>query len=713
MGSLETPVGVDVRDRLLATAAQDVVHALRASAATVYLVRPEPPKLMLIATAVVVSSLGVGPIEHIPVDDPVYATAAAYRSGDTTTAYSIDFLGEHPEEAISIPFPFTAFSAPVGGVGVMTAFWINGPREPTAEERRQLAEVSGRLGRELEQLAARRVPMTPPAVPRVHAAESGLAEGQGAAAIDNAPLVYHLHRLAVQLNHVSDGREAAALACARVMSAVDADAMAVTQIKGDRLVIAAAEGCSHLFLRELEGQLLISASTPEARAVAHRRQLTYAPGAALTRGRVGSGDRDDYAWVVLPLLGGSGVVVGTCSIGSEQPGISKTAPFALATLLGQALERTAADGARHALAQQLQRTLLPRVLPQCAGIRSTSRYVPTGGIDLGGDWYDLVTLADQHSVTALVGDVQGHDIQAAVVMGQLRAAVRAYATEGHHPGTILGRINRFLWESSHLMCTCACMQIDLDTGVAQLATAGHQPPIIRDPAGCYWNSNSGLDIGVPLGVDPDSSYMVTEAILEPGTLLALHTDGVISQEETQSDIMEAAIKFSGADELETLADELIRRRSNRMTDDAALLLLQFEGPPAHARIRQLEITQNDLRGAHRARSAVHGWLYEWEMGHVAEKMELLVSETVTNALIHAATDVHVCARGYSDCVRVEVRDSDVHPARQETSPLQDDDPAESGRGLLIVDALADRWGNSPSGRGKTVWFEVAAEPSCP
>ncbi|WP_344396887.1 hypothetical protein [Streptomyces asiaticus] len=246
-------MGVDARDRLLATAAQDVVHALRASAATVYLVRPEPPKLMLIAAAVVVSPLGVGPIEHIPADDPVYATAAAYRSGDTATAHSIDFLGEHPEEAISMPFPFTAFSAPVGGVGVMTAFWINGPREPTAEERRQLAEVSGSLGRELEQLAAQRVPMTPPAVPRVHAAESGLAEGQGAAAVDNAPLVYHLHRLAVQLNHVSDGREAAALACARVMSAVDADAMAVTQVKGDRLVIAAAEGCSHLFLRSWKG----------------------------------------------------------------------------------------------------------------------------------------------------------------------------------------------------------------------------------------------------------------------------------------------------------------------------------------------------------------------------------------------------------------------------------------------------------------------------
>lgn len=709
MGSLETPTGVEVRDRLLAAAAQDVVHALRASAATVYLLRPEPPKSMLIAAAVVVSPLGVGPIEHIPVDDPVYATAAAYRSGDTATAHSIDFLGEHPEEAVSVPFPFTAFSAPVGAVGVMTAFWINGPRKPTVEERRQLTEVSDRLGRELEQLAAQRVPMTPPAVPRVHAAESGLAEGREAGAINNAPLVYHLHRLAVQLNHVSDGREAAALACARVMSAVDANAMAVTQVKGDRLVVAAAEGCSRLFLRELDGQLLSNASTPEARAVAHRRQLTYAPGAALTRGRVGVGDRDDYAWVVLPLLGGSGVVVGTCSIGSEQPGISKTAPSALATLLGQALERTAADSARHALAQQLQRTLLPRVLPQRAGLRSTSRYVPTGvGIDLGGDWYDLVTLPDQHGVTALVGDVQGHDIQATVVMGQLRAAARAYAAEGHHPGTILGRINRFLWESSHLMCTCACMQIDLDTGVAQLATAGHQPPIIRNPAGCYWNSNSGLDIGVPLGVDPDSSYTVTETILEPGTLLALHTDGVINPEETQSDIMEAAIISSGDDELETLADELIRRRSNHMTDDAALLLLQFEGPPAYARIRQLEITQNDLQGARRARFAVLAWLHKWEMDQMADKMELLVSEVVTNALIHAATDVHVCVRGYADCVRVEVRDSDVHPARPGASPLQDGDLAESGRGLLIVDALADRWGNSPSGRGKTVWFEVAA-----
>ncbi|MFJ8720461.1 ATP-binding protein [Streptomyces sp. NPDC093269] len=90
---------------------------------------------------------------------------------------------------------------------------------------------------------------------------------------------------------------------------------------------------------------------------------------------------------------------------------------------------------------------------------------------------------------------------------------------------------------------------------------------------------------------------------------------------------------------------------------------------------------------------------------MADDEELLLSEIVTNGLVHGDSDVYVYVRKYPERLRVEVRDSDPHPAAAVTVP-REEDQAEGGRGLVIVSALASAWGNSPSGRGKTVWFEL-------
>jgi anti-sigma regulatory factor (Ser/Thr protein kinase) len=721
------------RDRLLALAARRTMRELDASAVTVYL--REPDGQTLSAAVVTVTPLGVGTVERVPVGDRTYASAAAYQSCQIATAYSVEEVGGHPDLAVIAPFPYTVTAAPLrlstGCIGTLTAFWPQAFHESADGEMRFLDEAARELGRELEALAAAGVPMEHEGVPTVISPEPGDA-GPGSVAPDReepdsvaertAPLMYHLHKLAVYLTSTARTAQAAQLAVARTMSGFDAQAMVIALIEADRFHVIHAAGCSRDFLRTFNG-LPLGRPSPEAEAIARMRQLVIPAGDERTRGRteplagtgsdVGSAgaERDDYTWVVLPLLAG-GRAVGTCSIAfhlEERVIIAEQAVLtALATLLGQTFERTQLYDAQYALAQKLQQALLPRMLPQSAGLLSTSRYVPTaGGIELGGDWYDLIRVPDG-GIAAVIGDVQGHNIAAAVVMGQLRSAVRAYVAEGHDPATVLTRTNRLLLDlDSDRFATCCCVRIDPATGAVQLVSAGQSPPLIRCTDGRYLARDA--EIGVPLGIQAEPGYQITELALPAGALVVLYTDGLVgSDRELSQDTVEAALRASGG-ELETMGDQLLHAtaRLRSRSDDAALLLLRYEGLPVNGQrsVRHIGLQRRDLQGVHRTRVLLREWLRVWELPNIAEEAELLASEVVTNALVHGDSDVSVYVRRYPERIRVEVRDSDPHPALPVTFPRAEDQ-AEDGRGLLIVSALASSWGNSPSGRGKTVWFEL-------
>ncbi|MGW2939858.1 SpoIIE family protein phosphatase [Streptomyces sp. NPDC001156] len=500
----------------------------------------------------------------------------------------------------------------------------------------------------------------------------------------------------------------------RLMSGFQAQAVAISLIEGDRLHVVGASGCSKKYLRWLNG-ISINTSSPEADAIAHLKLVVYEAGErgqSQGQGRVTADGRDEQVWVVLPLLAG-GHALGACSIGFARQHVIPAVQSSLAnlsTLLGQTLERTQLYDAQHALAQRLQQALLPRTIPQLAGVLTTSRYEPPAGeAELGGDWYDLIQLP-AGGVAAVIGDVQGHSTEAAVVMGQLRSAVRGYALEGHDPSTVLYRTNRVLIDlETDLFATCCCVWLDPDTGTAQVVSAGHPRPLMRTADGAYLVA--AADIGVPLGVETNPSYEATVHTLEPATLLVLYTNGLSGREgELALETLEASIVASG-DELETLGDQLMIRtgRPAPRADDAALLLLRYEGPSAQAQeyVRLLHVDRHDFQGVGRTRKFLCGCLDGWHLTSLSDSAEVLTSEVVTNALLHGDSDVDVCLRGYPDHLRVEVRDSDSHPAMLvDLGP--DEDKAEGGRGLLIVSALASSWGNSPSGRGKTVWFEVDA-----
>lgn len=287
------------------------------------------------------------------------------------------------------------------------------------------------------------------------------------------------------------------------------------------------------------------------------------------------------AWAYLPLIA-SGRPVGTCVLAYPEPHPFPADERAVLTSLGgliaQALERAMLYDAKHRLAHGLQEALLPHSLPSLAGIEAAARYLPaTQGMDIGGDFYDL--MAAQGRAAAVIGDVQGHNVTAAGLMGQIRTAVRAYTTVGQTPGEVMRSTNQLLIDlGSDLFASCLYLRLAPEHGRAVMARAGHPPPLLRRPDGRV----RVLDLagGPLLGIDGAATYPTTEVDLAPGSVLVLYTDGLI--ESPGVDIEDALADLgrrlaeTGDRPLEELADDLVRHSTatRERADDVALLLLR-------------------------------------------------------------------------------------------------------------------------------------------
>ncbi|MCF0079727.1 SpoIIE family protein phosphatase [Streptomyces lomondensis] len=293
------------------------------------------------------------------------------------------------------------------------------------------------------------------------------------------------------------------------------------------------------------------------------------------------------AWAYLPLIA-QGRPVGTCVLSYAEPHPFPTEERAvmtsLAGLIAQALERALLYDAKHRLAHGLQEALLPHSLPSLPGIEATGRYVPaTQGMDIGGDFYDLVRT--QGMAAAVIGDVQGHNVTAAGLMGQVRTAVRAYTAVGQAPEEVMRSTNRLLLDlGSDLFASCLYLRLDPAHGRAVMSRAGHPPPLLRRPDGRV----RVLDLagGPLLGIDASAVYPTTEVALPPGSLLVLYTDGLVEAPGTDFEEALAALggrlADAGEQPLDELADDLVRHQplhtdGEERLDDIALLLLRALG----------------------------------------------------------------------------------------------------------------------------------------
>ncbi|RZU45834.1 PAS domain S-box-containing protein [Streptomyces sp. BK022] len=391
--------------------------------------------------------------------------------------------------------------------------------------------------------------------------------------------------------------------------------------------------------------------------------------------------------------------------------------IALGSSIAQSLQRAMLYEQEKDLAQSLQQAMLPRTIPRVRGADVAVRYRSGAlGRDIGGDWYDLIPLPGGR-VGAVIGDVQGHDTHAAAVMGQLRIVLRAYAAEGHTPATVMARASVFLDElDTDRFATCLYAQADLSTGVVQVVRAGHLDPLLREADGT--TRRLDLEGGLPLGLSAEFGrleYPVATLELDPGHTLLLCTDGLVEQPGADLDdgMRDLAELFAqGPDDVRELAGRLIAMAEERGgEDDVALLLLRRrepEEPGARGRLRQ-HVAPGDPDALTRARHLIGAEVRAWGAGERADEIELVADELITNALMHTEGSATVTLRlttGGERRLRVEVEDSSsALPRRREP---QDD--GVSGRGLLLVDMLADAWGVEARGGGKAVWCEFRTDP---
>jgi hypothetical protein len=393
--------------------------------------------------------------------------------------------------------------------------------------------------------------------------------------------------LAAALTETVDVQDVVKVVADQFLLAFDAQAFALLVPEAGRAQIIGARGFTPEWLHRFDHRPLtadttdilgLTAGTPSF--FASRQELTQASPAQA------GADARMAAWAFLPLTA-SGHPVGTCVLGYDQPHVFTTEErlnlTTFGTLIAQALDRARLYDAKHQLAHGLQATLLPRHLPKIPGLEQASRYLPAShGMDIGGDFYDLIRMTPTDAA-AVIGDVQGHNVRAAALMGQVRTAVHAHTVAGAAPGDILARTNRLLTDlDPDLLTSCLYAHLDLAHHRARLATAGHHPPLVRHPD--LHTDILPVPPGPLLGADPTATYPTVDVALHPGTVLAFYTDGLIEAPGTHHDsnLTSLITALSQAEHrLEDLADTLINQAqpSGDRTDDTALLLLRIEPDP--------------------------------------------------------------------------------------------------------------------------------------
>jgi serine phosphatase RsbU (regulator of sigma subunit)/anti-sigma regulatory factor (Ser/Thr protein kinase) len=418
------------------------------------------------------------------------------------------------------------------------------------------------------------------------------------------------------------------------------------------------------------------------------------------------------AMAALPLMTDGTALGGLMlSFGAPQQFRSHDEAFlsAFAVQVTQTLKRALAFEVQQTTSEMLQRSLLPESLPELEGLAMGAYYAPGGsGVDVGGDWYDVLPLADGRVVLAL-GDVMGKGVPAAIVMGQVRAALRAYALIDPEPAVVLARLDRLVTSLGvpEQIVTVVYGLVDEPRRHLTLAVAGHPLPLIAAPA--EEPRPVDVPVGPPLGIGA-GPWLQSTVVLPPDTPLLFYSDGLVETRRMPFDegVSLLRTEIAGLEHRRRNPRELCSRlaaRLRRPDADDDVTMLAVMSTVGLALLTASEEFPADTSASPLARRAVAGWLRTWGVDRdTVETAALCVSELVTNAVIHSGTAARVTARLDEERLLVLVQD---HGNRGTARRAADHDPTDiSGRGLLLVDTLASAWSAEHSADGTTVWFEL-------
>lgn len=365
--------------------------------------------------------------------------------------------------------------------------------------------------------------------------------------------------------------------------------------------------------------------------------------------------------------------------------------------MGKNLARLMAQ--QRGVAETLQQSLLPDRLPDLPGMTFAARYLPgASGVEVGGDWYDTIELPTGE-VGLVMGDVVGHDLRAASVMGHIRNALRAYALEGLSPAEAMSRLNRFVRQIDRdEMATCLFAVYHPEASTLLLANAGHYPPVLVGPDGqALFLEHS---TSPPVGAVDDATYTERLYHLQPGTTVLLYTDGLIERRGEPIQVGLERLRRAVSDApgpVEQLCESVLSTlfAGSAPTDDVALLALGAESVLGD----RLDLTvPAELSQLASLRRTLDRWLTEVQ-ATPEEIFELTVAtcEAATNAIEHAygpeQATFEVRAALHGREVEISVRDRGHWRPRR---------GADRGRGLDVIKAFTHSASVETTASGTTV-----------
>ncbi len=363
----------------------------------------------------------------------------------------------------------------------------------------------------------------------------------------------------------------------------------------------------------------------------------------------------------------------------------------------------------HRIADTLQRALLPQALPEHGAITFASRYVPAEeGSSAGGDWYDVIDLPDG-TVALVIGDVAGHGVEAASVMGQVRMAVRAYGLEGHGPRTVVGLVHDLLrsFYEGEQMVTMLYVVVDPVTLEARVVNAGHPPMLVLDPDGggaVFLEGQTGL----PLGLAWDLPYEESIARLRSGSTLVLFTDGLIDRRDVEVGEGLERLRSAAAERVDLDPDALCGALLESLvpadaSDDVAIVAARLLA----ARDRfELRIPADPAR-LRAVRRSVTRWLAASGVEHEAiADIVLACSEACANAIEHA----YGPGEGTVE-IEGALHDGQIDLTVRDGGSWREPRVGDRGRGLRLIGACMDEVHIEQTGNGTEVRMRRATHPA--
>ncbi|MFF9003823.1 SpoIIE family protein phosphatase [Streptomyces achromogenes] len=362
----------------------------------------------------------------------------------------------------------------------------------------------------------------------------------------------------------------------------------------------------------------------------------------------------------------------------------------------------------HSMAITLQRSLLPRSLPEQGALEIAYRYLPAQA-GVGGDWFDVLPLSGAR-VALVVGDVVGHGLHAAATMGRLRTAVHNFSALDLPPDELLGLLDELVGRLDQeetaaaggavvTGATCLYAIYDPVSRRCTVARAGHPPPALVRPDGTV--EFADVPAGPPLGLG-GLPFETAELELPEGSRLVLYTDGLVEDRERDIDeglaLLDQALRRTPGASPEETCRAVLDRLPARPSDDVALIVARTRVLGGD-RVAQWQVP-SDPAAVSEVRSSVSRRLADWGLEELVFTTELILSELVTNAIRYGRGPIGV--RLLRDRTLIcEVSDRSTTSPHLRYAASTD----EGGRGLFLVAQLAERWGTRYTPDGKVIWAE--------